>query len=80
LVTTIDQVTFNQLDSRLLGYLNKKADLTDGTTISTTHQQIADDLHVSREAISRLLKTMEKRGMISLGRNRIEIQQLGQAT
>ncbi|MTB50282.1 Crp/Fnr family transcriptional regulator [Lewinella sp. W8] len=80
LVTTIDQVTFNQLDSRLLDYLTKKASLTDGTTISTTHQQIADDLHVSREAISRLLKTMEKREMIKLGRNRIEIQHLGQTS
>jgi uncharacterized membrane protein YedE/YeeE len=34
---------------------------------------IANDLHVSREAISRLLKTLERRGRIRLGRNEVEL-------
>ncbi len=73
LITTIDQVTFQQLDERLYEYVVKRAEIREDKTINTTHQAIADDLHVSREAVSRLLKTLEKRGIISLGRNKIEL-------
>lgn len=74
LIATIDQVTFQQLDQRLLEYLQRRAALRDDRTILTTHQEIAEDLHVSREAVSRLLKTLEKRGGIELGRNRIRLR------
>ncbi|MEM1359376.1 MAG: Crp/Fnr family transcriptional regulator [Bacteroidota bacterium] len=73
LMTTIDEVTFNQLDKRLFAYINKRANVLGDKTIATTHQTIADDLNVSREAVSRLLKLFEKRGLISLGRNRVEL-------
>ncbi len=69
LVQTIDQITFNQLDTRLADYVRRRAEVRGDRTIQTTHQQIADDLHVSREAVSRLLKTLEHRGVIELGRN-----------
>lgn len=73
LIKTIDQVTFNQLDKRLYDYIRRRASIRDDRTINTTHQTIADDLHVSREAVSRLLKGLEKRGVIGLARNRIEL-------
>ena len=38
-----------------------------------THQQIADELHTHREAVSRLLRTMEQKNMLRLGRNTIEL-------
>ncbi|NJB86414.1 CRP/FNR family transcriptional regulator [Lewinella marina] len=73
MVQTIDQVAFHQLDERLYDYVVKRASLRPDATIQATHQEIADDLNVSREAISRLLKTLEKRGSIELGRNRIRL-------
>lgn len=73
LIHTVDQVTFHALDERLLQYITKRAAIHDDRTISTTHQQIADDLHVSREAVSRLLKGFERKGMIKLGRNLITV-------
>ncbi|MBB4080131.1 CRP/FNR family transcriptional regulator [Lewinella aquimaris] len=73
LITTIDQVTFHQLDDRLLDYLGRRASITDDRTIRTTHQEIADDLNVSREAVSRLLKGLERKGTIKLGRNSVRI-------
>lgn len=73
LINTIDQVTFHQLDDRLSDYINKRAEIHEDKTIHTTHQRIADDLHVSRETISRLLKAFEKRGLIELGRNKIKL-------
>jgi CRP/FNR family transcriptional regulator len=75
LIKTIDQVTFHQLDTRLMDYIYKRAAIHQDQTIQTTHQQIADDLNVSREAISRLLKGLERQGKLQLGRNQITLVQ-----
>jgi CRP/FNR family transcriptional regulator len=75
LVKTIDQITFHQLDKRLEDYVYKRAAIHEDQTIHTTHQQIADDLNVSREAVSRLLKALERRGALQLGRNQITLKQ-----
>lgn len=73
LLNTLDGIAFRQLDERLLHYLRHKADLQGNEIIETTHQQIAYDLNSSREVISRLLKQLEKKGMIELGRNKITL-------
>lgn len=76
LLATIDAIAFSNIDERLVKYLSKKQELLGQSLISTTHQQIASDLHTSREAISRLLKKMENLGYIELGRNKITIIKL----
>ncbi len=73
LINTIDQVSFNRLDQRLMEYLHRSSVINDEAVVYATHQRIADDLNVSREAISRLLKSLEKQGFVCLGRNRINI-------
>ncbi|MDX1477389.1 MAG: Crp/Fnr family transcriptional regulator [Saprospiraceae bacterium] len=71
LVRTLDSIAFKKMDERLLEYLDKKrAGSADGV-IRATHQEIARDLNASREAISRLLKTLERDGLVTLGRNEI---------
>ena len=76
LLNTMDSIAFHRMDERLTAYLTKKQDMADGSEINISHQDIATDLHTSREVISRLLKSMEKKGMIELGRNRIRIIEL----
>ena len=73
LIRTIDSIAFKKMDERLLEYLHKKAEANNSRTINTTHQEIAYDLNASREAVSRLLKQLEKEGEVELGRNRIEL-------
>ncbi|MCB0654347.1 MAG: Crp/Fnr family transcriptional regulator [Saprospiraceae bacterium] len=73
LIKTIDSIAFQKMDQRLIAYLEKKAKATDSNVINATHQQIAYDLNASREAISRLLKQLEKEGEVKLGRNKIEL-------
>jgi CRP/FNR family transcriptional regulator len=73
LIKTIDSIAFQKMDQRLINYLEKKATATDSKVINATHQQIAYDLNASREAISRLLKQLEKDGEVRLGRNKIEL-------
>ena len=73
LVKTLDSIAFKQMDSRLLEYLKKRAKATQSNIIHSTHQEIAYDLNASREAISRLLKQLEKLGKVELSRNQIAL-------
>ncbi|CAH0999061.1 hypothetical protein LEM8419_00356 [Neolewinella maritima] len=73
LIRTVDQVAFHQLDQRLYDYVDTRAQLRPDRSIQATHQDIASDLHVSREAVSRLLKMLEQRGVVELGRNHIRL-------
>jgi CRP/FNR family transcriptional regulator len=70
---TIDSIAFMKMDERLLAYLDKTAEVRDSKTINDTHQNIATELNTSREVISRLLKQMERKGLVKLSRNHIEI-------
>lgn len=73
LARTVDSIAFLKMDERLLQYLHAKSTAINSKSIAVTHQQIANDLNASREAISRLLKQLEKKGVIKLGRNKLEI-------
>ncbi|MEY2904348.1 MAG: hypothetical protein RJA52_364 [Bacteroidota bacterium] len=75
LVRTIDSIAFKKMDERLLEYLAQKSKATGSKILTGTHQQIALDLNASREAVSRLLKQLEKDKIVKLGRNKIELLQ-----
>jgi CRP/FNR family transcriptional regulator len=74
LVEAIDGIAFMKMDERLWQYLRERSRVTENYTIHATHQEIAADLNASREAISRLLKQLERQGKIELGRNRIDVR------
>jgi CRP/FNR family transcriptional regulator len=74
LIYAIDSIAFSKMDDRLLSYLEEKAAALNTNVITSTHQEIAYDLNASREAISRLLKKLEKDGLLKLGRNKIELE------
>lgn len=76
LLRTIDSIAFQKVDERLVSYLKNKAALTGSKLLNINHQQIAEELNSSREVISRLLKQLENKGMVTLGRNKIEVNQL----
>lgn len=73
MLETIDSVAFQKMDQRLISYLQQTANAKASKVIKTTHQDIAYELNTSREVISRLLKKLEQRGEIKLGRNQIEL-------
>lgn len=74
LLSAFDSVVFKKLDERLLEYLNGHAERLGDQVLHITHQQIADDLHSTREVISRLLKTMEQKNLLTIGRNSITLK------
>lgn len=74
LLLTIDAIAFQKMDERLLGYLITKSKQLRSLQLSITHQEIASELGSSREVISRLLKQLEKKRVVELGRNIIYIR------
>lgn len=75
LLLTLDSVAFKSLDERLLFYLRRHVQVS-GKEVRLSHQQIADELNSSREVISRLLKKLEQKGMLTLHRNFLEVHNL----
>ena len=73
LLQVIDLIAFNHMDKQLLHYLEERAKALQTRILDITHQEIADELHAHREAISRLLRTMEQKKLVKLGRNSIEV-------
>lgn len=77
MLKTIDSIAFHKMDERLLEYLETNTKATGTKLLNITHQDIAYELNTSREVISRLLKKLEQRGHIKLGRHQIEVLNLG---
>lgn len=76
LLNTLDSVAFMKMDERLERFFTDRYKNTKQTIYVGSHQDIASSLSTSREVISRLLKQMERKGMITLGRNRIDYSPL----
>ncbi len=73
LLNVVDLIAFSNMDKQVLHYLRERARAAGTNALYITHQAIADELHTHREAISRLLRTMEQKNILRLGRNTIEL-------
>lgn len=63
----VEQATYFRLDQRLATLI-----LASGSPLNKSHQEMADDLGVSRENVSRALSELRGRGWVRLGRRRID--------
>ena len=68
LLQLVDEVAFRRLDTRLARLLIER-----GAVIEATHQEIAAELGSVREIVSRLLKSFEEQGWVTLGRKQITV-------
>jgi CRP/FNR family transcriptional regulator, anaerobic regulatory protein len=68
LMQLVEEVAFQKLDRRLASLLLRR-----GRSMKVSHQELADELGTTREMITRLLKSFSDTGLITLGRERIEI-------
>ena len=69
LMQLVEEVAFARLDQRLAKLLLARRD----DNLSVTHQQLADELGSVREIVSRLLKGFAAQGLVSLGREQLQI-------
>jgi CRP/FNR family transcriptional regulator len=73
LLNLINNLAFENLEFRVLKYIENSSLIYNNNTINKKHFDIARDLKVSREAISRILKKLEKEEIVTLGRNKITL-------
>jgi CRP/FNR family transcriptional regulator len=64
----VEQATYFKLDQRVATLI-----LESGSPLNKSHQELADDLGVSRENVSRVLSELRGRGWVHLGRRRIDV-------
>jgi len=72
LLALVSEVAFRRTDARLAAWLSERARAC-GPRLETTHEAIAKELGTAREVVSRLLKELERRGLLRLGRGTIEL-------
>jgi CRP/FNR family transcriptional regulator, anaerobic regulatory protein len=68
-LTVLDEVAFRSMDARIAYRLLQ----CDENRIEATHEQLASDLGTAREVVSRLLKELENRKFVLLGRGSVTI-------
>lgn len=71
LIHTINSLAFSNLEERVIDYFKYTTQVTKKNVIEIKHFDVARDLKVSREAISRTLKKLEIQGVVKLNRNKI---------
>ena len=71
LLSTINQVFFEDLEQRLLDHLTRLSELKSTKTLTIRHQQIAEDLGTAREVVSRTLKKLEARKLLHLEKSQV---------
>lgn len=77
LLLTVDDIAFNNMDNRLLHYLEREQQVHHSDLLTINHTEVAEELNSSREVISRLMKKLSDRGMIRLLKNQqVEILDL----
>ena len=69
----LDAVAFKPLQRRLEKYLAAHAALSKRSIVRKSHAEIAGELNVSRDAVSRALKAMENQDDIHLGHGSIKV-------
>jgi CRP/FNR family transcriptional regulator len=73
MLQVIDDIAFKHMDERLWSYLQARATARQTNTLNISHEEIAQELNIQREAATRLLKKLKESGLIETGRNEIRL-------
>lgn len=65
LLSLVDNAIFNQLEARLLAYIEKRCMLNNRRGVPLSKVKMASELGTSREVVSRLLKNLEHKGVLT---------------
>ena len=76
LLNALDSIAFLKMDERLEKFFTNRYRSSGSKIFEGSHQDVALAMNSSREVISRLLKQMEKKGLIHLSRGRIDYSPL----
>lgn len=68
----VDEIVFRRMDERLAALLLQRTSEA-AIAMNTTHEQLAQELGTVREVVSRILKSFEAAGAVTLHRGRIDV-------
>lgn len=75
LIERVEEASFESLRDRVLRRVTELGGSGDAAcAVRLSHQELAEELGSTREAVSRVLKELEKLGLVSLGRRTIELR------
>ncbi len=73
LISTINHLLFDKLDKRIFDFLKDRSEVTGKNPIKLSHREIASELGTAREVVSRIVKKLEKEGVLKQLHDSIEI-------
>lgn len=73
LLEVIDDIAFKHMDQRLWNYLRARSNAKQTAVLKISHEEIAKELNIQREAATRLLKKLKDNGYVETGRNEIRL-------
>ena len=76
IMNALERVLFTRVDKRLISYLLQEAEKKQSRELRLTHEQLARDISSAREVVSRLLGQLSAKGLVSLGRGQINLENI----
>ncbi|MCB9169113.1 MAG: Crp/Fnr family transcriptional regulator [Flavobacteriales bacterium] len=73
MLTTVQQVAFGDLPTRLMLHLERLAEVTGSRTLDVRHVKLAQELGTAREVVTRTLKKLEREGRLRQKGRTIEL-------
>ena len=72
----IEQIMWKSFDRRLAEFLQEESILEETSTLTITHEKIANHMGTAREVVTRMLKYFQQEGLVVLSRGKIQITDL----
>lgn len=73
-VSIVEQMVFESIPTRIAIFLMEQSGLNNTTDLEFTHDTIAKNIGTAREVVSRVLKNLEKDGILELARGHIRLR------
>ena len=72
-INVMEQALFSPLSARIMNFLSQSIENLNENFIKITHEELANHLGSAREAVSRVLKELERSGQITQSRGEIRL-------
>ena len=72
----MEQIMWKSFDRRLAEFLQEESILEETSTLTITHEKIANHMGTAREVVTRMLKYFQQEGLVVLSRGKIQITDL----
>lgn len=73
IVEALQQMMFMSLEQRVITFLLDESAAVGDDVLHITQEQLAENIGSAREAVTRVLKQLKEKGLLNIGRGRIEI-------